>query len=110
MVRSALSMVLCVALVLPLVGGALAGLAPGRVVVICTGDGLQTLRLDDSGAPVETVAAAHDCLLAAADLPTAAPGPAAVWALTAGATAAPVAVAPVLRPDRTGQARAPPGL
>lgn len=49
----------------PMVSAALAGLglADGRVMVICTGDGLRTLRLDDAGTPVETSHTTDPCAL-----------------------------------------------
>ncbi|SNR87246.1 hypothetical protein [Puniceibacterium sediminis] len=39
------------------------GLISGQVLVICTGDGLQTLVLDRDGNPVEIKHNAHPCLL-----------------------------------------------
>lgn len=45
------------------------GLADGRVMVICTGDGLRTLRIDDDGKPVEISESADFCALVhAADI------------------------------------------
>lgn len=39
------------------------GLADGRVLVICTGDGLRTLRIDENGVPVELSDKARTCAL-----------------------------------------------
>ena len=58
---------------------AAAGLADGRVLVICTGDGLRTLRIGDDGKPVEISQTADFCALVhAADTatpPSPAPAP-----------------------------------
>jgi len=52
---------------------ALTGLADGRVMVICTGDGLRTLRIDAGGNPAATSDTAYFCPLAlAVDTATAA--------------------------------------
>lgn len=73
---------LALGLLLPQASGVMAGLglADGRLVVICTGDGLRTLRIDDAGDPVEVSQEAELCALvhathlAGADVPqTAAP-------------------------------------
>ncbi|MEO3415172.1 hypothetical protein AAFO92_10985 [Roseovarius sp. CAU 1744] len=56
---------LCLGILLPQ-GSALlaaAGLADGRVLVICTGDGLRTIRISDEGEPVEISQEAELCAL-----------------------------------------------
>ena len=71
---------LALALLLPLASGVMAGLglADGRLLVICTGDGLRTLRIDEAGNPVEVSQEAELCALlhathlAGAELPQAA--------------------------------------
>lgn len=49
----------------PTGGGALAafGLADDRVLVICTGDGLRTIRVGADGAPLEVSDSAETCAL-----------------------------------------------
>ncbi|WP_306116196.1 MULTISPECIES: hypothetical protein [unclassified Roseovarius] len=56
---------LALGLLLPQASGVMAGLglADGRVLVICTGDGLRTLRIDDAGNPVEVSQEAELCAL-----------------------------------------------
>ena len=39
------------------------GLAKGQLIVICTGDGMRTIRLDDHGNPVETGEESEFCAL-----------------------------------------------
>ncbi len=56
---------LALILVLPQSSAVLAGLglADGRVMVICTGDGLRTITLDDAGTPVEVSSETEVCAL-----------------------------------------------
>lgn len=63
--RSLLLAVLTLGILLPQASAVMAGLglADGRVVVICTGDGLRTLRIDDRGVPVEVSQEAELCAL-----------------------------------------------
>ncbi len=57
--------VLTLGILLPQASAVMAGLGlvDGRVVVICTGDGLRTLRIDDTGVPVEISQEAELCAL-----------------------------------------------
>ncbi len=56
---------LALGLVLPQSSGALAalGLSNGQYVVICAGDSLKTILLDDAGNPAEHSGETHDCAL-----------------------------------------------
>ena len=89
---------------------ALAGVAEGRVMVICTGDGLRTLRIADDGRPAETSETAERCALAqATDTATAAvPPPACPALLFTAAPVLPQAQTPVRPACRVSLPRAPP--
>ncbi len=56
---------LAVGLLLPQASAAVAGLglADGRVLVICTGDGLRVVRISDAGEPVEISQDVEICAL-----------------------------------------------
>lgn len=56
---------LVLGIILPQASAALAGLglADGRAVVICTGDGLRTIHINDDGEPVEISHDAEFCAL-----------------------------------------------
>ncbi len=56
---------LTLGIVLPQASAALAGLGllDGRLIVICTGDGLRTIRINDDGEPVETAQKVDLCAL-----------------------------------------------
>ncbi len=64
------------------------GLADGRVMVICTGDGLRTIRIGEDGTPAEVSQTADHCALvhAAGTATAAAPPMAAETLLYASAT------------------------
>lgn len=51
-------------LVAPRISAAVAVAAPGmQTIVICTGDGLQTIRIGDDGKPVPVADHSHQCVL-----------------------------------------------
>lgn len=60
-----LALCLMLGVIAPKASAALAslGLSRGDVIVICTGEGLRTIRLDDTGKPVELTKAPELCLL-----------------------------------------------
>ena len=105
---------LCVTLgILAPQGGALAaaaGLADGRVMVICTGDGLRLMRIGADGRPVDVSQSAEPCALtdAAGTAVPAAPGLAAHLPRPAAAPLAPRAPRALARAHRPCLPRAPP--
>lgn len=63
--RSLLLVLTILALLMPRVSAVAASVAPGvRTVVICTGQGLQTLRIDEDGKPVPVASHPDHCVLA----------------------------------------------
>lgn len=85
------------------------GLSRGDIIVICTGEGLRTLRLDEAGEPVELTKTPEHCLLVhALDRPVQPPRPArpVIWHPIAGEWAA----SPIsgLRLAVQNRSRAPP--
>ena len=88
------------------------GLADGRLMVICTGDGLRTIRIGDDGEPVEVSETAEYCALVQA-VETAsgvAPTPAAEKLLFFNDTVLPEPPDYVARTQRPSFPRAPPAL
>lgn len=72
--RFLVTLVVSFGILAPQGSGALAfsGLADGRVLVICTGDGLRTIRIGDDGQPTDLSETADFCALSQA-LDTAVP-------------------------------------
>jgi hypothetical protein len=65
LIRSLLIALTILGLLLPRIGAAVTLVAPGvRTIVICTGEGLQTIRIDADGTPVQGVDHADHCVLA----------------------------------------------
>lgn len=89
---------------------AAAGLADGRVLVICTGDGLRTLRIGADGAPVEVSDRATYCALVHAIDTGAGVAPAPAPRRIVHALARPLAAFPAraARTARPSLPRAPP--
>ena len=88
------------------------GLADGRVMVICTSDGLRTIRINDDGEPVEVSETAEHCALVHA-VETAsgvAPTPVAEKLLFFNAPVLPVATDYVALVHRPSFPRAPPAI
>ncbi|MGY9047203.1 hypothetical protein P775_27945 [Puniceibacterium antarcticum] len=86
------------------------GLIRGQVLVICTGDGLQTLILNADGTPVEVTHNAHQCLLVhATDTATAIlPSPIRMDLVQGGVKSRLTAKGPRQVPGLDARPRAPP--
>lgn len=106
-------LVLCLMLgvVAPKASAALAslGLSRGDIIVICTGEGLRTIRLDETGKPVEMTSTPDHCLLVhALDVPILPPLPTGqtAWHVIAGEWT--VNSMPAIRLAVQNHSRAPP--
>lgn len=65
LIRRALLVLTILGLLMPRVSGVVASAVPGMVtVVICTGQGLTTIRLDDAGKPLPVIDHSDHCLFA----------------------------------------------
>lgn len=86
------------------------GLIPGQVLVICTGEGLETLVLDRKGSPIKVSHDPHPCLLVHAIDTATAIQPKAVPAtfVTVTSLLSRQAVASAKAPGEDAQPRAPP--
>jgi len=114
LIRPLAALVVALGMLAPLGPGALAalGLADGRVMVICTGDGLRTLRIGADGQPVETSDTAQFCALSQATDTAAAPvpPPARVALLFTATPVLPQAQTPLRPACRASLPRAPPSV
>ncbi len=106
-----LALCLTLGIVAPKASAALASLGMSRsdIVVICTGEGLRSIRLDETGEPVELSETPEHCLLIhALDIAVPPPAPAceATWSFVAGDWAQDPS--PILRLAIQNLSRAPP--
>ncbi|QQA41603.1 hypothetical protein [Pelagovum pacificum] len=97
-------------LVLPKAGAALSVFGHGTVIVICTGHGLETIRLGPDGEPIDEAPHVEHCGLVHALDTGATPGPEG-WQTAdhpLGQTAMPAALPPQSTPRSRPEPRAPP--
>lgn len=89
---------------------AAAGLAQGRILVVCTGDGLRTLHIDPDGIPAEISDTADHCALvhAAGTAPAVVPAPLPRRLIATGTRPLTRLPAMVARPPLPSLPRAPP--
>lgn len=63
-IRLLLVLLTILGLLMPRISGAVASVSPGvRTIVICTGQGMVTLQLDENGNPVPVAASSDHCVL-----------------------------------------------